>query len=115
MDVDVEAVPLREPGMAPFEVMTSESQERMLAIVTPDALSSVLEVCGRWEVRATVVGRVTPETGCGSWKVGTTRCWPTSRRRPCTRTPPSTIGPCGAPPRSTAQEPERRRDRDERR
>ena len=59
MDVNVEAVPLREPGLAPFEVMTSESQERMLAIVTPDALSSVLEVCGRWEVRAAVVGKVT--------------------------------------------------------
>ena len=38
MDVNVEAVPLREPGLAPFEVMTSESQERMLAIVTPEAL-----------------------------------------------------------------------------
>jgi phosphoribosylformylglycinamidine (FGAM) synthase-like enzyme len=59
MDVNVEAVPLREPGLAPFEVMTSESQERMLAIVTPDDLSSVLEVCGRWEVRAAVVGKVT--------------------------------------------------------
>ena len=35
MDVNVDAVPLREPGLAPFEVMTSESQERMLAIVTP--------------------------------------------------------------------------------
>jgi phosphoribosylformylglycinamidine synthase len=39
--------------------MTSESQERMLAIVTPDALAQVEEVCRRWEVRATVVGRVT--------------------------------------------------------
>jgi phosphoribosylformylglycinamidine synthase II len=59
MDVNVDAVPLREPGLAPYEVMTSESQERMLAIVTPGALSSVLEVCQRWEVRATVVGKVT--------------------------------------------------------
>ncbi|HTW08127.1 MAG TPA: phosphoribosylformylglycinamidine synthase subunit PurL, partial [Acidimicrobiales bacterium] len=59
MDVNVAAVPRREPGLAPFEVMTSESQERMLAIVTPAALGEVVEVCRRWEVRATVVGRVT--------------------------------------------------------
>src|SRR6185503_515289 len=38
MDVYVSEVPQREPGMAPFEVMTSESQERMLAIVRPDDL-----------------------------------------------------------------------------
>ena len=59
MDVDVSTVPRREPHMVPYEVMTSESQERMLAIVTPDALARVEEVCRRWEVRATVVGRVT--------------------------------------------------------
>ena len=58
MDVDVSAVPRREPGMEPFEVMTSESQERMLAIVRPDDLAEVLDLCRRWEVRATVVGRV---------------------------------------------------------
>jgi phosphoribosylformylglycinamidine synthase subunit PurL len=59
MDVDVTAVPRREPGMEPWEVMTSESQERMLAIVTPEAIHRVMEVCRSWEVRATVVGRVT--------------------------------------------------------
>ncbi len=59
MDVDVSAVPRREPGMAPYEVMTSESQERMLAIVTPEDLERVEEVCRRWEVRSAVVGRVT--------------------------------------------------------
>ncbi|MGO8869798.1 MAG: phosphoribosylformylglycinamidine synthase subunit PurL [Acidimicrobiales bacterium] len=59
MDVDVSAVPRREPGMAPYEVMTSESQERMLAIVTPEDLARVEEVCRRWEVRSAVVGRVT--------------------------------------------------------
>ena len=45
--------------MAAYEVMTSESQERMLAIVTPDDLARVEEVCRRWEVRSAVVGRVT--------------------------------------------------------
>src|SRR5437879_5522484 len=59
MDVDATAVPRREPGMEPFEVMTSESQERMLAIVGPDDLDEVLALCDRWEVRATVVGKVT--------------------------------------------------------
>ncbi len=59
MDVDVTAVPRREPEMEPWEVMTSESQERMLAIVTPEALDRVMDVCHSWEVRATVVGRVT--------------------------------------------------------
>src|SRR5437016_1962209 len=43
MDVFVDAVPRREPGMAPFEVMTSESQERMLAIVTPEGLDEVMD------------------------------------------------------------------------
>ncbi|MDQ3943706.1 MAG: phosphoribosylformylglycinamidine synthase subunit PurL [Actinomycetota bacterium] len=62
MDVDVARVPRREPGMTPVEVMTSESQERMLAIVRPDDLDEVLSLCRRWEIRAAVVGRVT-DTG----------------------------------------------------
>ena len=48
--------------MNPVEVMTSESQERMLAIVRPDDLDEVLALCARWEIRASVVGRVT-DTG----------------------------------------------------
>jgi phosphoribosylformylglycinamidine synthase len=59
MDVDVSAVPRREEGMEPWEVMTSESQERMLAIVTPDSWEAVAQICARWEVRAAVVGKVT--------------------------------------------------------
>src|SRR5579884_1191031 len=59
MEVNIAEVPRREPGMEPFEVMTSESQERMLAIVAPADLDRVLEVCRRWEVRAAVIGRVT--------------------------------------------------------
>jgi phosphoribosylformylglycinamidine synthase len=58
MDVDVNAVPQREPAMVPFEIMTSESQERMLAIITPENLAAVEALCAKWEVRATVVGRV---------------------------------------------------------
>ena len=59
MDVDVARVARREPQMTPVEVMTSESQERMLAIVEPARLDEVLRLCARWDVRATVVGRVT--------------------------------------------------------
>ncbi|MDA8046222.1 MAG: phosphoribosylformylglycinamidine synthase subunit PurL [Actinomycetota bacterium] len=59
MDVDVTAVHRREPGMEAWEVMTSESQERMLAIVAPEDVERVLDVCTKWEVRASVVGRVT--------------------------------------------------------
>ena len=59
MDVDIARVPRREPGMDPVEVMISESQERMLAIVTPDNLDEVLTLCRRWEIRASVVGKVT--------------------------------------------------------
>ena len=62
MDVDVARVAEREPGMNAVEVLTSESQERMLAIVEPAQLDAVLELARRWEIRATVVGRVT-DTG----------------------------------------------------
>ena len=62
MDVDVARVLRREPGMDPVEVMTSESQERMLAIVRPGDLDEVMGLCRRWEIRASVVGRVT-DTG----------------------------------------------------
>ena len=47
MDVDVTAVPLREPAMQPYEIMTSESQERMLAIVTPENWPAVAALCAQ--------------------------------------------------------------------
>jgi phosphoribosylformylglycinamidine synthase len=59
MDVDFARVPQREPGMNAVEVMTSESQERMLAIVRPEDLEEVLSLCRQWDIRASVVGRVT--------------------------------------------------------
>jgi phosphoribosylformylglycinamidine synthase len=62
MDIDVARVAKREPSMNAIEVLTSESQERMLAIVEPEQLDTVLELARRWEVRATVVGLVT-DTG----------------------------------------------------
>jgi phosphoribosylformylglycinamidine synthase len=59
MDVYVSEVPKRETGMEPFEVLTSESQERMLAIVEPGNLDELLAICARWEITAAVVGTVT--------------------------------------------------------
>jgi phosphoribosylformylglycinamidine synthase II len=62
IDVDVARVPLREADMEPFEIMISESQERMLAVVEPARVDEVLAVCERWQTGAAVVGEVT-ETG----------------------------------------------------
>jgi len=58
LDVDYTAIPLRETGMQPWEIMTSESQERMLAIITPENWEAVAALCAKWEVRATIVGHV---------------------------------------------------------
>ena len=59
MNVDLGAVPLREASMAPEEVLVSESQERMLAIVAPERVDAALAVAERWGVLATVIGTVT--------------------------------------------------------
>ena len=59
IDIDVARVPLREADMEPFEVMVSESQERMLAVVEPDDVGAVLELCERWEVGGAAIGEVT--------------------------------------------------------
>ncbi|MGI8507028.1 MAG: phosphoribosylformylglycinamidine synthase subunit PurL, partial [Solirubrobacteraceae bacterium] len=58
LDIDVAEVPLREPGLEPFEVMVSESQERMLCVVEPARVKDVIAVCERWETLATPIGAV---------------------------------------------------------
>jgi phosphoribosylformylglycinamidine synthase subunit PurL len=60
MEVDLDAVPLREPSMEAWEVLVSESQERMLALVDPARLPEVLAVCDRWGILANVLGTMTP-------------------------------------------------------
>jgi phosphoribosylformylglycinamidine synthase II len=62
-EVDLDAVPLREPGLEPFEILTSESQERMLAIVSPERLEDVRGVCGKWGLASAVVGRLVDNGG----------------------------------------------------
>jgi phosphoribosylformylglycinamidine synthase len=59
MRVDIDHVHRREPGMEPFEVMISESQERMLAVVEPARADEVLAVCKKWGIDANVIGEVT--------------------------------------------------------
>jgi phosphoribosylformylglycinamidine synthase subunit PurL len=63
MEVDLDAVPLREPSMEAWEVLVSESQERMLALVDPARLADVLEVCSRWGILANVLGEMTTPEG----------------------------------------------------
>ncbi len=61
IELDVAAVPRRETGMTPYEVMLSESQERMLLVVRPEGLERVLEIFRHWELHAVVIGRVTDD------------------------------------------------------
>jgi phosphoribosylformylglycinamidine synthase len=59
-ELDLDAVPLREPGLEPFEILTSESQERMLAIAPPWNADQVRAVCARWGLDCVAVGAVAP-------------------------------------------------------
>ena len=59
MHIDLDRVPLRAEGMSPAEVLSSESQERMCAVVAPENVEAFMEVCRRWDVLATDIGEVT--------------------------------------------------------
>jgi phosphoribosylformylglycinamidine synthase len=59
LDLDVAKVPLREADMEPFEIMVSESQERMLCVCTPENVDAVLALCEKWEVNGTAIATVT--------------------------------------------------------
>ncbi|HEY6478948.1 MAG TPA: phosphoribosylformylglycinamidine synthase subunit PurL, partial [Streptosporangiaceae bacterium] len=62
MRVRLDAVPLRDPTLGPPEILMSESQERMMAVVEPGRVDEFLAVCAKWDVRAAVIGEVT-DTG----------------------------------------------------
>ena len=105
------ASPKREPGMNAVEVMTSESQERMLAIVEPAKLDAVLALARRWEIRATVVGRVTDTDALS--RVRRTvrrgrRARARTRRRRSATTPPVVVVGRAADRRRSGREPRRR-------
>jgi phosphoribosylformylglycinamidine synthase len=59
MHIDLDLAPLRDETLTPEEILMSESQERMMAVVTPENLEAFLAVCAKWDVTATVLGTVT--------------------------------------------------------
>jgi phosphoribosylformylglycinamidine synthase len=67
LDIHADRVPLREADMEPWEIMISESQERMLAIVTEEQIADVREVCERWDLDCTVIGEVTDSKMLRIW------------------------------------------------
>jgi len=66
LDLDVALVPRREEGMTPYEVMLSESQERMLLVIEPEQEQGVRRIVEKWGLEATVIGRV---TGDGIYRI----------------------------------------------
>ena len=70
IDIDVAGVPLREADMEPFEIMVSESQERMLCVVEPANVGAVLELCEKWEVGGAPIGTVTDTRQMRIFKAG---------------------------------------------
>src|SRR5204863_1356465 len=61
VEIDLALVPTREPGMTPYEILLSESQERMLVVAKPDRLPEVRAIAAKWELDATPIGRVTDD------------------------------------------------------
>jgi phosphoribosylformylglycinamidine synthase len=61
VEIDTGLVPTREDGMTPYEILLSESQERMLVVATPERVADVQRVCEKWELSATPIGRVTDD------------------------------------------------------
>jgi phosphoribosylformylglycinamidine synthase subunit PurL len=59
MQVQLDKVPLRDPSLSPEEILMSESQERMCAIVEPKHIARFLEICAKWDVTVDVIGEVT--------------------------------------------------------
>lgn len=62
MHVELDRVPLRDSTLAPEEILMSESQERMMAVVEPGDVAAFLAICAKWDVEAVVIGEVT-DTG----------------------------------------------------
>jgi phosphoribosylformylglycinamidine synthase II len=61
VEIDTSLVPTREEGMTPYEILLSESQERMLVVAEPDQVPQIQGVCAKWELTATPIGRVTDD------------------------------------------------------
>ena len=87
VEIDLALVPTREPGMTPYEILLSESQERMLVVAKPDRLGEVRAIAAKWELDATP-SAASPTTACIA-VAGRIRSWwrfpvgPWSRTAPC--------------------------------
>ncbi|HEY2180466.1 MAG TPA: phosphoribosylformylglycinamidine synthase subunit PurL [Solirubrobacteraceae bacterium] len=113
IEINVARVPLREGDMEPFEVMVSESQERMLCVVEPDNVDAVLALCEKWEVGGAVIGTVTDgarvRVRAGEELIGdmpvralVDECplydvHPSKPQQPIYAAPPATLAPGAAP------------------
>ena len=62
MNIQLDRVPLRDPRLTPEEILMSESQERMMAIVEPAKMAEFLAICDKWQILATEIGEVTDVT-----------------------------------------------------
>ena len=61
VEIDLSNVPTREPGMTPYEILLSESQERMLVVAKADRVKEIQDIAAKWELEATPIGRVTDD------------------------------------------------------
>ena len=102
IDLHADRVPLREADMEPWEIMISESQERMLAIVAPERWEGVKAVCDRWDLDATIVGEVTDTKHLRVF-FGTARWWATWTPTPWPSRPPTTSPRSARPTRWTSR------------
>src|SRR5689334_2541804 len=61
VEIDLSKVPTREPGMTPYEILLSESQERMLVVAKTDRVKEIQAIAAKWELTATPIGKVTDD------------------------------------------------------
>ncbi len=84
IEIDLDCVPRRAKAMSPYEILLSESQERMLLVAKPGKEARVLEICDRWELDAAVIGKVTDTK---RWVVKATPGYDPLAVSPCRRAP----------------------------
>ena len=73
IDIDVAHLPVREEGMTPYEMLLSESQERMLLVAKPEHEEAVREVLERWDLQAATIGQVTDDGMFGCARTASVR------------------------------------------
>ncbi len=107
MAVELDKVPLRAANMTPAEILSSESQERMCAVVAPENVDAFMAVCRKWEVLADRHRRGHRRRPADR-SPGTARPSSTCRRAPSRTRARSTNGPCSDPTPRTRSTPTRR-------